>query len=439
MKRIIFYSWQSEHSHSLCRNIIEGSLEAALKKLKKDDSTEITPVLDRDIGGIPGSPSITDKIFEKIVLADVFVADVTLSRRSAEWKLFGFTLSHRSKVRRTPNPNVLLELGYAVAILGWDRIILVQNTEFGSPDDLPFDLRGRRTVTYSLALDNTAEQKSERKRALSSQLDVAIRAALLPLDEGWRKPERWEPRWWGFWKAADDRGVHGGYLLISETSARGFTFHLQVFNGSHLGQVNGFAELKSRYAAEANIEASWDKGNVCRLQFRRSEKDPTQMEIEEVAGCESFHGMGARFDGQFSRRRETLFEWGFMNELELQRLFTITGQYYEPMMARFAGGGKHDWSDTEIQGEAFFGLVRGLATTMEGLLMKGTRGELWAAYIDNEQVRYFTTEPAYKHRLPQTIEDWRFGFPEKTVIFTDHVSTIHNEYGGLGDLPSAES
>jgi hypothetical protein len=437
MKRTIFYSWQSEHPSSLCRNVIQASLEAALKKLGKDDSTEITPVLDRDTGGVPGSPSISDKIFEKIVLADVFVADVSLSRRTAEWRLLGFTLTHRSKTRRTPNPNVLLELGYAVAILGWDRIILVQNTEYGGPDDLPFDLRGRRTVTFALGAHNTADEKSERKRALASQLDVAIRSALLPLYEGWRKPERWEPRWWGFWNSGDGSGASGGQLLIAQSSARAFSFHLQTFNGSHLGQVNGFAEFTSRYAAEANIQESWNEGEVCRLRFRISDKDPTHMEVEEVSGCQNFHGMGARFDGRFTRRREALFDLGFMNELELQKLFTITGQYYEPMMDRFAGCGKHEWGDTDISGLAFFGLVRGLGTIMEGILMKGTRGELWAAYIDDERVRYFTTEPAYKHHLPKTIEAWRSRFREKEVLFMDYVSTIHNEYGGLEDIPSA--
>jgi hypothetical protein len=58
--------------------MIQASLEDALKKPGRDKSTEIDPVLDRDTGGVPGTPLITDKIFEKIVLADVFVADVTL-------------------------------------------------------------------------------------------------------------------------------------------------------------------------------------------------------------------------------------------------------------------------------------------------------------------------------------------------------------------------
>jgi hypothetical protein len=70
---------------------------------------------------------------------------------------------------------------------------------------------------------------------------------------------------------------------------------------------------------------------------------------------------------------------------------------------------------------------------MEGILLKGAHGELWAAYIDDERVRYFTTEPAYKHRLPQTIEERRSKFIEKEVLFMDFVNTIPNEYGGLGD------
>jgi hypothetical protein len=134
-----------------------------LKKLGKDSSTEISPVLDRDTGGMPGTPSISDEIFNKIVFSDVFVADVTLTRRTAEWRIFGFTITHRSRVRRSPNPNVLLELGFAIAHIGWERIILVQNAEYGGPDELPFDLRGRRTVTYHLSPDDDdIKSRSER-------------------------------------------------------------------------------------------------------------------------------------------------------------------------------------------------------------------------------------------------------------------------------------
>jgi hypothetical protein len=431
MERTIFYSWQSE-SPSVCRNFIQTSLEKALRRLGKDSSSEISPVLDRDTGGVPGTPAISDEIFAKIVFSDVFVADVTLSRRTGEWKLFGFTITHRSRVKRSPNPNVLLELGFAVAHIGWNRIILVQNTECGGPDELPFDLRGRRTVTYHLSPDD-ADEKSARRDELSKHLEVALRASLLPLDEGWKKPSRWEPRWWGFWSAGEPQSSHGGNLFISETSARGFTFHFQVYNGSHLGQIRGFAELANLYTAEARI-VDRVSGEACKLRFRRSEEDLTILKIEEIGACQSFRGMGAQFAGTFIRERESLFDLGFMNELELQRLFTITGQYFRPLMHCFGGVGKHDWIDTEIQGEAFFGLVRGLASIVEAIVMKGDRGELWVAYIDGDRVRYFTTEKAYKDRLPETINTWRSKFSDKTVDLVNAVNRIPNEFGGLEEL-----
>lgn len=54
-------------------------------------------------------------------------------------------------MRATPNPNVLVELGYAAHSLGWDRIIVVVNTAHGAIEELPFDFRARRVVTYRFA------------------------------------------------------------------------------------------------------------------------------------------------------------------------------------------------------------------------------------------------------------------------------------------------
>ena len=65
--------------------------------------------------------------------------------------------------------------------------------------------------------------------------------------------------------------------------------------------------------------------------------------------------------------------------------------------------------------------------------MKGDRGQLWAAFIDGDHVRYFTTERPYKAKLPETIEIWRANFRDKTVVFTESVDRIRNEFGGLGD------
>lgn len=75
--------------------------------------------------------------------------------------------------RSSPNPNVLLELGYAVSQLGWDRIVMVMNTAFGDVTQLPFDLRGRRVLPYFLP-DTPGEPKAEVRRELERRLKEAI-------------------------------------------------------------------------------------------------------------------------------------------------------------------------------------------------------------------------------------------------------------------------
>ena len=63
--------------------------------------------------------------------------------------------------------------------------------------------------------------------------------------------------------------------------------------------------------------------------------------------------------------------------------------------------------------------------------MRGSEGQLWAAYIDEEVVRYFTTEPKYKTTLPATMEHWRERFKEKKVILDSQVKTIPILHPGL--------
>ena len=49
--------------------------------------------------------------------------------------------------RPAPNPNVLLELGYAAASIGSNRVILVQNTAFGDISTLSFASAFRNSKT----------------------------------------------------------------------------------------------------------------------------------------------------------------------------------------------------------------------------------------------------------------------------------------------------
>ena len=157
----VFYSWQSDLPNPTNRRLIGTALENAVRSIHNDDSIEVEPVVDRDTSGVPGSPDIASTIFAKIEQAQVFVCDISI-------------INPESLTRLTPNPNVLIELGYAVKTLGSERVILVMNVAFGGPENLPFDLRMRRVITYSVSPD--AQEKAPERRQLEGKLQAALSA-----------------------------------------------------------------------------------------------------------------------------------------------------------------------------------------------------------------------------------------------------------------------
>ncbi|MBI1895291.1 MAG: hypothetical protein HYZ57_10490 [Acidobacteria bacterium] len=159
MKATIFYSWQSDVRAAANRTLIQDALEAAVAEIRSDGSILVEPVLERDTQGVPGAPDIGMTILDKIDGSTAMVADVTIVNRS---------LGNRP----APNPNVLVELGYALKSLGPRRVILVQNVAFGGPEDLPFDLRQKRVLTYNSPGDATSRAPERR------QLQAALKEAL---------------------------------------------------------------------------------------------------------------------------------------------------------------------------------------------------------------------------------------------------------------------
>lgn len=396
MKRIVFYSWQSDLDAKFNRNLIEDALERALKAIKKDEATKIEPVLDRDTSGVGGSPAITDTIFGKIAAADVFVADVSV-------------INADSKERKTPNPNVLLELGYAVSQLGWDRILLIQNTAYGEPEALPFDLRGRRVIAYSSA--GTTE-KGELRALLQGRLEAALKSALSDSTTMQVHAGLHVPLWWGTWNIQSGYAGHGGQLVIREVGSSGFTFEIDVWNGAHMGRINGTARIVSPDLAYARVLDP--NGKFCELTFRRAIRARSREIAIEESGSGAFHGMGATFTGHYVWKPISVFLNGQLDEIDLQRLHSITGQHFNPMMDCMQATGESENEDTLIA-RIIHGGVRGLYTFTEGIIMRGEKGQLWAAFLSDEIVRYFTTELEDQEKLPKTIEKWRERFQDKEV------------------------
>lgn len=178
MEAKIFYSWQSDIRPAAAnRTLIHDALEAAAREISAGGAVGVEPVIDRDTRNVPGSPDIGLTIFKKIAECDVFVADVTIINSGAPG-------------RPSPNPNVLVEVGYALRAVGEGRLVLVQNIAFGPTEDLPFDLRTKRVLTYKSPSD-APERSSERKR-LQGALREAI--ALVLGKEGLAGKKGWAAR-----------------------------------------------------------------------------------------------------------------------------------------------------------------------------------------------------------------------------------------------------
>lgn len=167
----VFFSWQSDRGNAE-KNFIERALETAIKRISKDLEIAEDPrdpiELDKDTQGVPGSPNIFDTIRKKIDTTAVFVADLTL-------------VSTRPKGEPSPNPNVLIEYGYALKSLSAARIIGVMNEAHGEPsrETLPFDLASYRfPIAYRLEEGASEEDRKAARERLSTVFEKAIRAVL---------------------------------------------------------------------------------------------------------------------------------------------------------------------------------------------------------------------------------------------------------------------
>lgn len=147
----IFYSWQSDLPGSRTRNFIRECIDDAIDLAQESETIEAER--DEATIGTTGSPNIVTTLFSKIDNSDLFIADLSLC----------FSENQKGE-KKSPNPNVLLELGYAVKTLGWERVICLCNTEYG--DDYPFDIAHNRITNYTLVGKSKKEVKADIARII---------------------------------------------------------------------------------------------------------------------------------------------------------------------------------------------------------------------------------------------------------------------------------
>lgn len=157
MEHTAFFAWQLDTPAEQNKKFIWDALTAATNSAVPEES----PRPESDTGGVAGSPNIVETIFNRIRNCAFFIADLTYTAKSDSGKL-------------VPNPNVLIELGYAARSIGWERTILVLNQTYGKAKHLPFDiLQHRWPIEYRMSERTIVGDR--RFDQLSDALTAAIR------------------------------------------------------------------------------------------------------------------------------------------------------------------------------------------------------------------------------------------------------------------------
>lgn len=167
----VFFSWQDDTNKKVGRNFLMRTIEKACQQLSREteiSGAERSFAIDSDTAGVSGQPPIVETIFRKIDESSVYVADLTF-------------VASRIDGRPSPNPNVLIEYGWALKSRTHRLIIAIMNTAYGKPDEnnMPFNMKHFRwPITYELPENCSKEELSTVRKELSKKVARAIELVL---------------------------------------------------------------------------------------------------------------------------------------------------------------------------------------------------------------------------------------------------------------------
>lgn len=155
----VFYAWQSDRDQKANRHFIRRALDDAASRINRGNALGVEIKIDADTEGVAGTPPVTETILKKIRSSDIFAPDLTF-------------VAGTDAGKRTPNPNVMVEYGYALHSLTFEAMMPVMNTHYGTPAELPFDLGFVRHPTqYCLPPRSSDAERRAARTALSAKLE----------------------------------------------------------------------------------------------------------------------------------------------------------------------------------------------------------------------------------------------------------------------------
>jgi hypothetical protein len=160
---VVFYAWQSDTLERLNRHLIRFALNWAAKSISGAPAVSARVRIDADTEDVLGHVPVTGTILGKIAACDAFVPDLTFVAMTEAGKL-------------VPNPNVMLEYGYALRAKSHSVMIPVMNSSYGTAENLPFDMAHlRHPLQYCLPATATKAERRAVRKALTEEFERILR------------------------------------------------------------------------------------------------------------------------------------------------------------------------------------------------------------------------------------------------------------------------
>ena len=205
-------------------------------------------------------------------------------------------------------------------------------------------------------------------------------------------------------------GAHeSGVLEISNANSSNFDFNLTVTSGAHADLKEGYAKIRGNKATYR------DTDTACMLTFTHNGES---IQIEETEDCAWEIPFAGNYELHPVQIEASLYPDVIDTEAVNEEFQQLTDDDYELFYNSMQIVYK-DLYDNEVNGKVITGAVKGLYTFMEAIIIIGDDGYLYGAVINDGSIHYYTNNPDYKERLPESIITWMEGFNEYEVKYMD--------------------
>lgn len=265
-----------------------------------------------------------------------------------------------------------------------------------------------------------------RKGSSGPTKDFSLQAVLPSADQ----PQSWSGTWFlnGIWD--------GGELLIGDVRDTAFYFALSILRNTHSGVLDGEARISGDSAIyHRPVDFAFDEDS-CALYFFLKED---HIELDQRSSPSSCgFGMRAYANGRYDNKPIELqpeLSYGdssatFQDKTQHDAFKAWIGEAnYLQVAGNMQVTDPQDYRNAKegIDGRVVEGVVMGLFTFNEAIILHDFNKGFWVATIDSENeeellIRYFTNQPDWKKRLPQAFEKWRQSFPDYPVIYESNTN-----------------